>query len=141
MNLILFFLPLTVSAWSIAFYTGENCEQDTSFNDVQYLGDTQSDCLIPGERGQDDVDHCTWYTNNGADSAVCTGPMDPQPQSWMFGSNGQPTPMCYVNYEEECDILEWEHVPVQGECYKIADLEAKPNGNPIHFRCFDGHNS
>lgn len=53
--------PLAADAWSIMFYSGENCNNDPSFDNVEYSGNTQmSDCLIAGEPGQADKDHCVW---------------------------------------------------------------------------------
>lgn len=65
------------SAWSIAFYSGENCNQDPSFADATYSGTGQSGCLAAGAPGNG----CEWHTNNGANSAPCTGPMSPAPGS------------------------------------------------------------
>ncbi|KXS97943.1 hypothetical protein AC578_3399 [Pseudocercospora eumusae] len=122
---------LAAAQWSIAFYTGETCNNDASFNNTNYLGDHKSTCLLAGENAH----YCTWHTENGQNAHLCTAPMDPPPASFRFAQGGQ----CIVSWSESCEVANWpgseDDELVSNTCYKTSELPGG-KGSAIGFQCW-----
>ncbi|KAK4505577.1 hypothetical protein PRZ48_003540 [Zasmidium cellare] len=126
------FTPL-VSSWSIAFYSGDKCDQDPNFSSSSYSGSStdMSWCLQAGEPGQG----CQWHTNSGATSEDCSVATQPMPGSFRYEEGSQ----CCVEIGDntECLYKECEY-PGPGDCYPTKYMPFKPDGpNYLTFTCGD----
>ncbi|EME78968.1 uncharacterized protein MYCFIDRAFT_198863 [Pseudocercospora fijiensis CIRAD86] len=110
-------LAPSVSAWGIAFYSGENCNQDERF------------CLEVGEPGE----NCEWYTHEGTQVAECTAPTKwTNSFYWSIGS------ICGVGFEDNHDCyfndFDWHGQ----QCLKVTDRpDWAFHGQTLTFQCRD----
>ncbi|CAK4031048.1 Hypothetical predicted protein [Lecanosticta acicola] len=111
------------SAWWISFYTGELCDQDASFNYVNYWGKYQSNCVYVGE----DENNCGWYTDNGQTKNRCTAPMlDPRPSSYLYADDTK----CDIYMGSTCEADTIVQVG-PGQCGQISYPDGYTGGVSI----------
>lgn len=90
----------TTLSWSIAFYTGEDCNGDETFNNAIHTGSGSSACIAAGAPTADV--ECSWYSNGGQSEENCTAAMNPQPKSLKFAQTGS----CAVSWYG-CESPNW----------------------------------
>ncbi|KAF2159708.1 hypothetical protein M409DRAFT_29868 [Zasmidium cellare ATCC 36951] len=136
-----FLVPVMASLhWEIAFYTGENCDADTSYNYTRYWGERTYWCRIAGNAG----DNCEWHTNNGAtDVEGCTSPIQPQPKSFRYGKRtlcnvGDYLPVTGSTADDALACSDHNQLFGKGTeetCIKLGDWHLE--GEFVSFVCID----